>query len=78
MTDTLANVLLKHYISGDGVIDQEEFEYVLSEFGVRERTARQAFTIVTQVRKVTLFSQAYQSDSEIHSFVEAVRTEMPL
>ena len=35
--------------TGDGVIDHEEFEYVLSEFGVSERTARQAFTIFTQV-----------------------------
>ncbi len=32
------------------MIDHEEFEYVLSEFGVSERTARQAFTIFTQVR----------------------------
>lgn len=35
--------------TGDGLIDHEEFEYVLSEFGVSERTARQAFTIVTEV-----------------------------
>ena len=35
--------------TGDGVIDHEEFEYVLSEFGVSERVARQAFTIFTQV-----------------------------
>jgi len=36
--------------TGDNVIDNEEFEYVLSEFGVSPRTARQAFTIFTQVR----------------------------
>ena len=35
--------------AGDGVIDHEEFEYVLSEFGVSERMARQAFNMVTQV-----------------------------
>ena len=37
--------------SGDNVIDNEEFEYVLSEFGVSERTARQAFTIFTEVSR---------------------------
>ena len=36
---------------GDGIIDNEEFEYVLSEFGCSERVARQAFTIVTKVRE---------------------------
>ena len=36
---------------GDGIIDNEEFEYVLSEFGCSERVARQAFTIVTKVGK---------------------------
>ncbi|TRY68920.1 hypothetical protein TCAL_05220 [Tigriopus californicus] len=35
--------------TGDNVIDTEEFEYVLSEFGVSERIARQAFTIFTEV-----------------------------
>ena len=39
-------------VLGDGVIDHEEFEYVLSEFGVSERVARQAFTIVTQVSQL--------------------------
>ena len=38
--------------TGDNVIDNEEFEYVLSEFGVSPRTARQAFTIFTQVRSI--------------------------
>ena len=38
-----------YYITGDGIIDNEEFEYVLSEFGCSERVARQAFTIVTKV-----------------------------
>ena len=41
--------ILFDYKIGDGVIDHEEFEYVLSEFGVSERMARQAFTIFTQV-----------------------------
>ena len=40
----------KNTFSGDGIIDNEEFEYVLSEFGVSEKTARQAFTIFTQVK----------------------------
>ena len=40
---------LKHFATGDGIIDNEEFEYVLSEFGCSERVARQAFTIVTKV-----------------------------
>lgn len=34
---------------GDNVIDNEEFEYVLSEFGISERISRQAFTIFTEV-----------------------------
>ncbi len=34
---------------GDNVIDKEEFEYVLTEFGVSPRDARQAFTMFTQV-----------------------------
>ena len=37
---------------GDGIIDHEEFEYVLSEFGVSERTARQAFNMFTMVSKI--------------------------
>ena len=37
--------------TGDNVIDNEEFEYVLSEFGVSEKVARQAFTIFTQVSR---------------------------
>ncbi len=38
--------------AGDGVVDNEEFEYVLSEFGVSEKMAKQAFTIFTEVRKL--------------------------
>jgi hypothetical protein len=34
------------------VIDNEEFEYVLSEFGVSEKVSRQAFTIFTQVSRM--------------------------
>ncbi len=43
--------------TGDSVIDNEEFEYVLTEFGVSPRTARQAFTIVTQVRGFNLVQE---------------------
>ena len=39
-------------LKGDNIIDNEEFEYVLSEFGVSERTARQAFTIFTEVSRI--------------------------
>ena len=39
-------------VSGDNFIDVEEFSYVLSEFECSEKTARQAFLIFTQVRKV--------------------------
>ena len=39
----------------DGIIDNEEFEYVLSEFGCSERIARQAFTLVTKVGKYTVY-----------------------
>ena len=38
------------------MIDNEEFEYVLSEFGVSERTARQAFTIFTEVSRNSIIS----------------------
>ena len=43
-----------HFIlkTGDGIIDHEEFEYVLSEFGVSERTARQAFNMCTMVGQI--------------------------
>ncbi|XP_037088552.1 uncharacterized protein LOC119109107 [Pollicipes pollicipes] len=33
--------------TGDGVIDEEEFVYVLTDFGVRERFSRQAWKIFT-------------------------------
>merc|ERR550539_819288 len=65
--------------TGDGVIDHEEFEYVLSEFGVSERMARQAFTIFTQNNTVdldfdyfvNLFEEYYLSDdpSDLGNFI---------
>lgn len=48
--DFLPPLPYTHTHTGDNIIDNEEFEYVLSEFGVGERTSRQAFTIFTQVR----------------------------
>ena len=42
--------------TGDNIIDTEEFEYVLSEFGISEKIARQAFTIFTEVRSFPSFS----------------------
>lgn len=56
--------------TGDNVIDTEEFEYVLSEFGVSEKIARQAFTIFTENNTkildfdyfVALFEEFYLSD----------------
>ena len=35
--------------TGDNIVDGEEFEFVLSEFGIKEKDARQAFTIFTEV-----------------------------
>jgi len=65
--------------TGDGIIDNEEFEYVLSEFGCSERVARQAFTIVTKNKTVVLdfdyfvqlFEQFYLSDdpSDLGNFI---------
>ena len=34
--------------TGDGEIDSEEFEYVLCEFGIKEKDSRQAFEIFSQ------------------------------
>ncbi|XP_040577651.1 sarcoplasmic calcium-binding proteins I, III, and IV [Lepeophtheirus salmonis] len=34
--------------TGDNIIDSEEFEYVLSEFGVKERNAKQAYVIFSK------------------------------
>ena len=53
-SDTIRNILalsncIAHPISGDGVIDEEEFVYVLTDFGVRERFSRQAWKMFTQV-----------------------------
>ncbi|XP_023349795.1 calexcitin-2 isoform X1 [Eurytemora carolleeae] len=68
--------------TGDGRIDTEEYEYVLSEFGIRERDARQAFLIFTQnsleplsfERFVNLFEEYYLSDnpSDLGNFVNGV------
>merc|ERR1712117_844669 len=65
--------------TGDNIIDNEEFEYVLSEFGVSERTARQAFTIFTENNTVKLdfeyfvhlFEEYYLSDdaSSLGNFI---------
>ena len=51
---TALRITHRHFpSSGDGVVDNEEFEYVLSEFGLSEKVARQAFTIFTEVRICT-------------------------
>ena len=34
--------------TGDGEIDSEEFEYVLTEFGIRGKDSKQAFEIFSQ------------------------------
>ena len=35
--------------AGDGVIDAEEFEYVLSDFGVPSKDARTCFLLISNV-----------------------------
>lgn len=72
---------------GDGIIDHEEFEYVLSEFGVSERTARQAFNMCTMNNTkeldfdyfVSLFEEYYLSDvpSGLGNFING-RLEFPV
>merc|ERR1712012_414630 len=72
---------------GDGIIDHEEFEYVLSEFGVSERTARQAFNMCTMNNTkdldfdyfVSLFEEYYLSDdpSDLGNFING-RLEFPV
>jgi len=71
---------------GDGVIDHEEFEYVMSEFGVSEKTARQCFNMFTinNTREldfdyfVSLFEEYYLSDdpSDLGNFING-RLEYP-
>lgn len=36
---------------GNGFVDIEEYEYVMSEFGVQAKQARNAFTMFSEVRK---------------------------
>jgi len=72
---------------GDGIIDHEEFEYVMSEFGVSERTARQCFNMFTINNTkeldfdyfVSLFEEYYLSDdpSDLGNFING-RLEFPV
>ena len=56
--------------TGDGTIDTEEYEYVLSEFGVKEKDSRQCFQMFTShfaqpldfTLFVRLFEEYYLSD----------------
>ena len=71
---------------GDGIIDTEEYEYVLSEFGLKEKDARQAFLIFSQYLTITidfnyfiqLFEEYYLSDepSDLGNFVNG-KLEFP-
>lgn len=71
---------------GDGIIDTEEYEYVLSEFGLKEKDARQAFLIFSQHLTITidfdyfiqLFEEYYLSDdpSDLGNFVNG-KLEFP-
>ena len=64
---------------GDGLIDTEEYEYVLSEFNIKEKDSRQAFLIFTHYLTVDvdfpyfvrLFEEYYLSDnpSDLGNFV---------
>jgi len=72
---------------GDGIIDQEEYEYVLSEFGLKEKDARQAFLIFTQHLTINinfnyfvqLFEEYYLSDdpADLGNFVNG-QLEIPI
>ena len=72
--------------TGDGEIDTEEFEYVLSEFGIREKDSKQAFEIFSQhgaikvdfAHFVRLFEEFYLSDdpAELGNFVNG-KLEFP-
>ena len=65
--------------TGDGEIDSEEFEYVLTEFGIRGKDSKQAFEIFSQhgavkvdfVYFVRLFEEFYLSDdpADLGNFV---------
>lgn len=56
---------------GDGLIDTEEYEYVLSEFSIKEKDSRQAFLIFSHHKTVDidfpyfvhLFEEYYLSDN---------------
>ena len=64
---------------GDGVIDTEEYEYVLSEFGMKEKDSKQAFLIFSHHLEieidfdyfVQLFEEYYLSDdpADLGNFV---------
>ena len=64
---------------GDGLIDTEEYEYVLSEFNIKEKDSRQAFLIFSHHLTVDidfpyfvrLFEEYYLSDnpSDLGNFV---------
>ena len=64
---------------GDGVIDTEEYEYVLSEFGIKEKDSKQAFLIFSRHLEiqidfqyfVQLFEEYYLSDdpADLGNFV---------
>ena len=71
---------------GDGVIDTEEYEYVLSEFGIKERDSKQAFLIFSHHLEiqidfqyfVQLFEEYYLSDdpADLGNFVNG-KLEFP-
>ena len=73
--------------TGDGEIDTEEYEYVLCEFGIKEKDSRQAFEIFSQhgLLKVDfdyfirLFEEYYLSDdpADLGNFVNG-KLEFPL
>ena len=73
--------------TGDQEIDTEEYQYVLTEFGVRDRDARQAFQIFSQHQTVRvdfpyfvkLFEEYYLSDNpaDLGNFVNG-KLEFPL
>ena len=64
---------------GDGIIDTEEYEYVLSEFNIKEKDSRQAFLLFSHhltvevdfPHFVRLFEEYYLSDnpSDLGNFV---------
>ena len=41
------------------MIDLDEYEYVLSEFGISEKVAKQAYTIFTEVRRSDMFTELW-------------------